>query len=87
MLEPAYLSDPRVPLCESGRRVGPLRHHRCMTDRLPPLDPDAGPVRRTWDAGDHILVEVQTAGEALDQHARLVERGSAPRCRLLRGRT
>ena len=44
---------------------------------LPPLDPDAGLVRRAWDAGDHIIVEVITAGEALDQEARFKERGSA----------
>ena len=53
-----------------------------MTDepdlsRLPPLDPDAGLIRRAWDAGDHIDVEVITASEALDQHASLAERGFA----------
>jgi hypothetical protein len=50
-----------------------------MTDEpnisgLPPLDPDAGLIRRPWDAGDHIEVEVMTAAEALDHHARLAER-------------
>ena len=45
---------------------------------LPPLDPDAGLVRRAWDAGDHIVVEVVTAAEALDQEAALKERGIAP---------
>ena len=44
---------------------------------LPPLDPDAGLVRRAWDAEDHIIVEVMTASEALDQNARAAERGAA----------
>ena len=56
----------------------------CMTDQpqdprgLPPLDPDAGLFQQAWNAGDHIIVEVMTVGEALDQHASLAERGSAP---------
>lgn len=45
-----------------------------MDDPLPPLDPDAGLVRRAWNAGDHIDVEVMTAAEALDQQASLTER-------------
>jgi hypothetical protein len=45
-----------------------------MTDQpdlcgLPPLDPDARLVRRAWDADNHTVVEVMTAGKALDQHA------------------
>jgi len=50
-----------------------------MTDPadLPPLDPDAGLVRRAFDDGDHIIVEVMTAAEALDQEARLAERRTA----------
>jgi hypothetical protein len=34
-----------------------------MDDPLPPLDPDAGLIRRPFDAGDHIIVEVMTAGK------------------------
>jgi hypothetical protein len=54
-----------------------------MTDEhdisgLPPLDPDTGLIRRAWNAGDHIDVEVMTAAKALDQGAQLVERNWAP---------
>jgi hypothetical protein len=44
---------------------------------LPPLDPDAGLIRRAWDAGDHIDVVVMTAAEALDEGAKLAERNWA----------
>ena len=44
---------------------------------LPPLDPDAGLIRRAWDAGGRIDVSVMTAAEALDQHAHLAQRNWA----------
>jgi hypothetical protein len=55
-----------------------VSHDEPIDDPLPPLDPDAGLIRQAWDLGDHIIIQVVTTGEALDQHARLAERGSAP---------
>ena len=46
-----------------------------MDDPLPPLDPDAGLIRRALDMGDRIVVHVLTAAEALDQHANIAESG------------
>ncbi len=48
-----------------------------MADKSRPPRPDARLVRREWDAGDHIVVEVQTAAEALDRNGRLAERAAA----------
>ena len=51
-----------------------------MEARLPPLDGDADGrlVRHTHYAGDHIIVHVMTAAEALDLAYALNEQGSVP---------
>ena len=53
-----------------------------MEERLPPVDvdgdADGGLVRHTHYAGDHIIVQVMTAAEALDLAHALKERGSVP---------
>jgi hypothetical protein len=48
-----------------------------MDDQLPPLDPDAGLTRYEIDMGNHVLVHVVTAAEALDEHHAHSERDSS----------